>query len=436
MARSEEANILEVASARTMSIDLRYGSRLWLWLACGAAMLALVAVLVLTNVGRTPGLAGGAPTAASLKKLPGRPEDIEDHGPAARSVLPETDARKINASVAFWDGPLRSARPFRFAGSDADRARARMCLAAAVLYEAGDDAVGEAAVAQVVLNRVRHPAFPNTVCGVVYQGAQRSTGCQFTFTCDGSLRRQMSASAWRRARDIAERALDGHVDKSVGLATHYHTDWVYPYWSPELRKLARVGTHLFFSWPGAWGGPAAFVRGYRGGEPDVAVPATVPDDGVPSSDLRPDVMAGGEGSAVPGVGGFQFRPARLPKGRENTPLYGNRLRLIRADAKAFGLLAGPDATAAKLVNAALALCADPGECQVQAWSHEDDIPGAYPIPAATRGTMVFEYLRGESGSRSAVRFDCARFPNKDPKLCLHETAEGPSALSGVRWKSR
>jgi spore germination cell wall hydrolase CwlJ-like protein len=359
-----------------------------------------------------------ASNAAALDRLPARPEDIEAHGQAAETVLPPDAARRANAAVPFVSGPLDAARPFVFKGSDADRAQALKCLATAVLYEAGDDTVGEAAVAQVVLNRVRHAAFPATVCGVVYQGAERATGCQFSFTCDGSLRRTMPDAAWSRARTVAERALDGRVDASVGLATHYHTDWVYPYWSPSLRKLARVGTHLFFGWPGSWGGPLAFGRAYRGGEPAVAQAAAEPLVAEAAAPGAP----GGEDSAIPGLGGFRATPAQLPADLAHVPLYGARLRLARPDGRAFGLLAAPGMTAAKLVDAALALCARPGLCVVQAWANEDDIPGAYPIPAATRATMVFEYVRDGGAGRGAVHFDCERFPNRDPKLCLRTSA--------------
>jgi hypothetical protein len=100
------------------------------------------------------------------------------------------------------------------------------------------------------------------------------------------------------------------------------------------------------------------------------------------------------------------------------PLYGNRLRLASLDGRAFGLLAGGNADAAKLVNAALALCAKPGSCEVAAWSNEDDIPGEYPIPAGARATMVFEYVRGGGTGKGSLRFDCERYPNRDPKLCL------------------
>src|SRR3546814_17214212 len=104
----------------------------------------------------------------------------------------------------------------------------------------------------IVLNRVRHPAFPKTVCGVVFQGSERSTGCQFTFTCDGALTRRFSDAAWDRARDIAKAALTGHVAKAVGYATHYHTDWVVPYWSrSEERGVGEecVRAGKYGGWP-------------------------------------------------------------------------------------------------------------------------------------------------------------------------------------------
>jgi hypothetical protein len=121
-------------------------------------------------------------------------------------------------------------------------------------------------VAQVVLNRMRHPAYPKSVCGVVYQGSARTTGCQFTFTCDGSLRWKPEPALWRQARAVAERALDGYVDKQVGSATHYHAQYVAPYWAPTLVKMKQVGAHIFYRWTGPWGEPGAFNGRYAGGE--------------------------------------------------------------------------------------------------------------------------------------------------------------------------
>lgn len=139
-----------------------------------------------------------------------------------------------------------------------------------IYYEAGSEsAAGQRAVAQVVLNRMRHPAFPSSVCGVVYSGSLRATGCQFTFTCDGSLGRPPSTAGWARARSVALAALSGAVDPTVGQATHYHALYVAPYWSPSLLKVANIGAHTFYRWKGFNGKRAAFVSPYAGREPAV-----------------------------------------------------------------------------------------------------------------------------------------------------------------------
>jgi spore germination cell wall hydrolase CwlJ-like protein len=182
------------------------------------------------------------------------------------------DAVALNASIPLSGLPNPAARAFKFAAaSSADRARALHCLTQAVYYEAAIEPVeGQRAVAQVVLNRLRHPAYPKSVCGVVYQGSERATGCQFTFTCDGSLARAPSAGLWRTARQVAEAALGGYVHKPVGWATHYHTNWVVPYWSSSLVKAAVVGTHIFYRWTGGWGTGPAFTGRYAGVEPDTS----------------------------------------------------------------------------------------------------------------------------------------------------------------------
>lgn len=160
------------------------------------------------------------------------------------------------------------ARAFTLAGIGAtDRARALECLATAVYYEAASEPdEGQRAVAQVVLNRVRHPAFPGTVCGVVFQGSERA-GCQFSFACDGAMARAPSASGWARAARNAAAVLTGQVYAPVGLATHYHTYAVTPAWNRTLVMTDAVGAHFFHRWKGYWGTAAAFARHYRGGEP-------------------------------------------------------------------------------------------------------------------------------------------------------------------------
>jgi len=185
-------------------------------------------------------------------------------------VAPQ-QALKVNAEIPIANGPNPAAAAFVFKGNTGARTQALNCLASAVYYEAGNqDENGERAVAQVVLNRVRHPAFPNSVCGVVYEGSTRATGCQFTFTCDGSLARQPDADGWRRAWKVADDALSGSVYAPVGWATHYHADYVLPTWASSMAKNAIVGAHLFYRWSGSWGQAAAFKDAYAGREPDAA----------------------------------------------------------------------------------------------------------------------------------------------------------------------
>ena len=174
----------------------------------------------------------------------------------------------LNDAIPFSTAPIPAAAPFVLAAADQhDHDRAVECLAQAIYYEAGGDTVDDQrAVAQVVLNRVRHPLFPKTVCGVVFQGSQLRTGCQFTFTCDGSMVRATEARAWARAQAMASAALSGAVFAPVGYATHFHTPWVAPYWAPTLEKIAQVGGHLFYRWPGGAGTPRAFTARYAGGE--------------------------------------------------------------------------------------------------------------------------------------------------------------------------
>ena len=225
----------------------------------GLGLFGLVAFSAVASISVTPSLSGTAQAAP-----PAPP-------PMIVQPLAPDQALKVNAEIPVASGPNPVAAPFVFKGNANARAQALNCLASAAYYEAGNqDADGERAVAQVVLNRVRHPAFPASICGVVYEGSTRTTGCQFTFTCDGSLNRRPDADGWRRAMQIAEEALAGAVYAPVGWATHYHADYVVPYWASSMAKNAVVGAHLFYRWSGGWGQPAVFSKAYGGHEPNAA----------------------------------------------------------------------------------------------------------------------------------------------------------------------
>ncbi len=237
--------------------------------------------------------------------------EAEDHFPGAAYLYAADDhaapASGATGTAALPDLPfppdavalasnttVTAAQPFstRFA-SGIDRGRALECLTAAIYYEAASETDdGQRAVAQVILNRVRHPAFPNTVCGVVYQGTERGTGCQFSYACDGSMARTPARAQWNRALRIAAAALNGSVFAPVGEATHYHTYAVTPSWNRSLVMTAAIGAHFFHRWQGYWGTPQAFKQVYRGGEPvPGAHPRTLVPEVLPPETTPPVTLA-------------------------------------------------------------------------------------------------------------------------------------------------
>ena len=214
-------------------------------------------------------------------------------------------ARRLNAAQPVAPG-LTPARPFVVTGDAGNRALALTCLTQAVYYEAASEPEqGQRAVAQVVLNRVRHPLFPHSVCGVVYQGSALGVGCQFSFVCDGSMNRPRVAWAWAAAQTVAREALAGHVEPAVGDATHYHADYVAPYWAPTVAKVAQIGAHIFYRWAGDLGLPAAFSSRYQAVErvpavkaapaPELVV-ASAPDAATPPAALSTGIAAAAAGA--------------------------------------------------------------------------------------------------------------------------------------------
>jgi hypothetical protein len=174
-------------------------------------------------------------------------------------------AQERNAAIPIAGLPVERGGEFNLVGGAYPTAL--RCLTQAVYYEAAvEPLTGRRAVAQVILNRMRHPAYPHSICGVVYQGSERRTGCQFSFTCDGSLLRTPSAGAWAQAEKVAREALAGHVEPSVGTATHYHADYVLPKWAFQLGKIAQIGRHIFYRFNGGWGRASSLRQAYSGHE--------------------------------------------------------------------------------------------------------------------------------------------------------------------------
>lgn len=228
-------------------------------------------ILVLTSavvIAAAP--SASAPSASALFSSFAPVTRVLLNDPRELSPAEKMRAAAINNEVPAHPELAVAAARFSLAAVGADPLNgtsALDCLTAAIYYEAANEPItGQRAVAQVILNRLRHPAFPNNVCDVVFEGSERATGCQFTFTCDGSLGRRPSAALWQRARSVAGAALGGYVEASVGHATHYHASYVVPYWAAKLTKLTTIGTHIFYQWNGSWAQPSAFRDRYDASE--------------------------------------------------------------------------------------------------------------------------------------------------------------------------
>ena len=242
-----------VTKARTSKRTLLRGPRPWAFLGLALGSSSCVPVAFSQSA---PLAVAAAPAAPAVIARPGL---IGIEGLAQPAAMPLTGAENLAAAASFT-----------FAGrTPLDTLRSLDCLAQAIYYEAASESeAGQRAVAQVVLNRVRHPAWPNSVCGVVYQGPMRAGGgCQFTFTCDGSLMRRAGGSSWDQARRLAGEALAGTVFAPVGFSTHYHTQAVSPSWAPRLARTTTIGAHHFYALPGLGGTRGAFTAAYAGAEP-------------------------------------------------------------------------------------------------------------------------------------------------------------------------
>ncbi len=369
--------------------------------------------------------------------LHGAPPPVE---PLILKQVPQDYARQVNAATPFTALPVPAAAPFKFAGSQLDLARATDCLAATIYYEAGNETLaGQMAVAQVVLNRARHPAFPHTVCGVVFQGHERATGCQFSYTCDGSIfRRQPSAQAWEAARTIARSMLSGNVYKPVGTATHYHTDWVIPYWSAKLDKVRAEQTHLFFRWAGFWGTPKAFRATYVGGEeafpalaalsPAHIAPAADPAAGVLgqidlSKELASDFGATtGNMTAFDGATLGSADLSALAIGSSPalaTPETATAAQTIADPAKGQFLI-NVSATASTTSLRALAgqMCGARDYCKVLGWTNGSDLPRGFPVSDSQLNSLAFSFLRDRSRGFEKALWNCRIYSAAGSNDCM------------------
>jgi spore germination cell wall hydrolase CwlJ-like protein len=188
----------------------------------------------------------------------------EEPAPAAAAAAPPAvDPPPASLSKdGNWEGLLHNAslspeEPKTIFGGlteDEFRSRELRCMATAIYFEARDEPIkGQIAVGQVVMNRIRSPFYPKTVCGVVYQGERNRHGCQFSFTCTGKRNAIREKEEWVTAVKLAKQVIAGEVwINEVGYATHYHATYVHPPWRFELERLTQIGHHIFYKMkPGA-----------------------------------------------------------------------------------------------------------------------------------------------------------------------------------------
>lgn len=344
------------------------------------------------------------PTRYSFRTDIGPPPTVE---PMLFRNVDQATARKTNQSVPVTKLPVPAAPAFLFKGSPESFARATDCLAATIFYEAGaETTAGQMAVVQVVLNRARHPAYPKTVCGVVFQGQERKTGCQFSYTCDGSMVRRPSLDAWSRFRSLAAAMLKGMVYAPVGTATHYHTDWVLPAWSAKLDKVRIEGTHLFFRYAGYWG-----TREAMHGRMDWVEPSIGKMKGL---------SAAHGGTELAEEVAKEADLAKLSEAMASADLERISTTLDSVDSakEIFLIYVDPLLDSSALTGMAESACGSRKTCKVFAWADQALMPRGLPLDPNDRAAMAYSYIRTAQRSTALQKWNCGLFPRESKRDCL------------------
>ena len=364
-----------------------------------SGLIILAAFSVGLLISRLSSSGGAYEASAAIRRVPA----VE---PLLLKEVDKSTAKKANDAVLLTTAPVPPAPAFIFRGAPADFERAADCLAATIFYEAGNETVsGQMAVVQVVLNRARHPAYPKSVCGVVFQGQERRTGCQFSYTCDGSMARHPSPEAWGRFKGLSSAMLKGLVYRPVGLATHYHTDWVLPAWSANLEKVRIEGTHIFFRYNGYWGTPAAF-RGRLSNSEVVFAKLARLSEAHRAADAAGDAVA----DEALSVADFPEAPDMERVAITlDTKEKGKEVFLIYVDP-----LLDPPSLTRMAENA----CGARKTCKVFAWADQALMPQGLPLERNDRASMAFSYVRTNASKSSKQKWNCELFPQDDKVACL------------------
>ena len=189
-----------------------------------------------------------------------------------------------------------------------------MCMAQAVYYESAHEPLeGQLAVAEVIANRMADHRYPDTACGVVFQGATRTTGCQFTFTCDGAMRVKPKGENWDRAKRIAAHVMMNLNEERTGGATHYHATYVDPIWNSGLIQTNQVGLHIFYRFPrGAeW---ASVERNFEARKQSTAMQLAALDAGAAAGEVIDEGLLFADASSAADDGYYTITPTTAPAG--------------------------------------------------------------------------------------------------------------------------
>jgi hypothetical protein len=262
---------------------------------------------------RTSSSASAASTAATRPRSPSAREVGLDYVSCSPYRVPI--ARLAAAQAADRDGAaLQTLASFRT--EEVQRAESidseLMCMAQAVYYESAREPLeGQLAVAEVISNRMKDHRYPDTACGVVFQGATRTTGCQFTFTCDGAMKTKPKGENWERAKRIAAHVLMNLNEERTGGATHYHATYVDPIWNSGLVQTSQVGMHIFYRFPrgSEW---ASVERNFEARKQAVAVQLAALDAGKSGEDAVDETLLFADGSAAGDDGYYTITPTTAP----------------------------------------------------------------------------------------------------------------------------
>ena len=204
-----------------------------------------------------------ASSAPMLLPLPSKPPVRNPFVTSATAAAATTATSPAPAPTKYgWNDLLRMAsmkggdgeepgKPFGALSEKEFRAREVRCMATAIYFEArGETVRGQIAVGQVIMNRVRSDFYPNTICGVVFQGQWNKNACQFSFACDGATDMPKEKEEWATALDVAKQVISGKAYLTdIAEATHYHAYYVHPDWRRDVIRIKQIGVHIFYKAP-------------------------------------------------------------------------------------------------------------------------------------------------------------------------------------------